>query len=153
VTGTNRDTGYRSVTVPICPAPLHTYTERWLNPDLHGKKPTNNRLSYGTASIEVSFRCMPKGIWELWKAKVKRLRVTGVCAETWTRQLLNSNPSASAFGQKTIRVAGMKWRLKQIREEPLMLVSGWKHWGLVAKDDTYKQYTVHRVRMFTVWGL
>jgi hypothetical protein len=28
VTGTNRDTGYRSVTVPICPAPLHTYTER-----------------------------------------------------------------------------------------------------------------------------
>jgi len=29
-----------------------------------------------------------------------------------------------------------------------MLASGWKHWGLIAKDYTYKQYKVHRVLMF-----
>jgi hypothetical protein len=70
------------------------------------------------------------------------------CMRWDLQKLLNANPSAAAFGQKTIRVAGMKWRLREIREEPLMIASGWKLWDLVAKDYTYKQYTVHLVLMF-----
>ena len=63
-------------------------------------------------------------------------------------KLLNSNLSATAFDQKTITTARINLRFKELREDLLILASGWKHWVLVAKVYTHKHYAVHLVGIF-----
>ena len=52
-TGKNRQLGEKPVPVPLCPPQISHGLDLGSNPGLRGERPATNRLSHGTALLQV----------------------------------------------------------------------------------------------------
>jgi hypothetical protein len=55
LTGENRQLGEKPVPVPLCPPQISQGLDLGSNTGLRGERPATNRLSHGTASVNVTY--------------------------------------------------------------------------------------------------